>query len=252
MVFFLTLTLFAGLTWTNGGTQVVIFENHYLVYEIPEVFTFSGQIQLFDQFGDFQTTSVVFDKFANPVQKNDEPMWDPLLHQTWWQIDDPVEPCNERLVALDNQFGRQDWYVSHGRYLVLPAFKNLKPPIPTTPLNHYKCYEALGPALNITVVLVDQFGTYNVTVTDPAYFCNPCEKQVDGMVYPIVDSQPHFACYLLQGDWIPITLQALLLDQFGERWVTIEEPCWLCVPSEKLEVTPTEQNTWGQVKALYN
>jgi hypothetical protein len=250
MVFFLTLALFAGFTWTNGGTQVIP-ENHYLVWDVPQVFTYTRQIELFDQFGLFQTNFVELDKFANPVQKNDEPIFNQMLHQTWWLIDDPVEPCNERLVGLDNQFGRQDWYVSHGRYLVLPATKNT-PGVPPPTWNHYKCYEALGPALNITVVLTDQFGMHNFTLTDPAYFCNPCEKTVDGIVYPIIENLPHLACYFLQGDWNPVTQPALLWDQFGEWQVTVEEPCWLCVPTLKLEVTPTEQNTWGQVKALYN
>ena len=78
-----------------------------------------------------------------------------MIHQTWWLIDDPVPTCNERLVGLENQFGRQDWLVKDGRYLVLPAHKNM-PGFPTY-WNHYKCYEVVrGDTLNIAVHLDDQ------------------------------------------------------------------------------------------------
>jgi hypothetical protein len=249
LILLLAVVLVAGLSWTSSDAQV-IDENHYLVYQVPEVFTVTGQILLADQFNDYTTTFVTFDKFANPVSKNGEPMFDDLLHQTWWLIDDPVPPCSERLVALDNQFGRQDWLVDDGLYLVLPATKDM-PGVPPPTWNHYKCYDAIGPVLNTPVVLMDQFGTYNMTVTEPVLFCNPCLKEFNGEVHPIVNPEAHLACYLLEGDWTPVTHMPWLYDQFGEWQIHVHEPCWLCVPSLKLTVVGMEQSTWGSVKSLY-
>ncbi|MHC4073447.1 MAG: hypothetical protein ACYTGS_15660, partial [Planctomycetota bacterium] len=133
----LTLALITGLGWTEGGAQIVN-ENHYLVYETPETYVLTEPVHLEDQFNMFHTFLVEYDKFANPVRKNGGPVFDPEIHQTWWLIDDPVPDCSERLIGLDNQFGRQDWLLKDGRYLVLPAHKNM----PGWPVlwNHYKCY----------------------------------------------------------------------------------------------------------------
>jgi len=224
-------------------------ENHYLVYEVPEAWTYAAPIFLVDQFDSLWTTFVEMDKFATPVEKNDEAMVDSTLHQTWWLIDDPVPPCHEKLIGIDNQFGRQDWLVGDGRYLVLPAMKNY--PVPPPPHNHYKCYEVVsGEPLHIPVLLRDQFRIYNMIVVEPVLFCNPCLKEVGGITYPIEDYEAHLAVYRLDP---PMTagFTATAFDQFGDWHVTLHEPIWLCVPTLKLEVIGTERSTWGRVKNLY-
>jgi hypothetical protein len=236
----------AGLGWTGAGAQMFP-ENHYLVYEVPETFTLTGPIVLDDQFVIFTTDIVEFDKFANPVEKNSEPYFDPMVHQTWWLIDDPQ--TDERLVGIDNQFGRQDWYVGDGRYLVLPAHKDMGG-WPTF-WNHYKCYDAIGPAVNMPVQLHDQFNFYTMTATDPVLFCNPCLKEAMGQIFHIIHPEVHLAVYRLEPP-MPGGFIALASDQFGERQVTLEEPIWLVVPTMKLTVVGTEQSTWGAVKSLYS
>ena len=62
-------------------------ENHYKVYLVDPPHTFVGPVQLHDQFGGYFTDMFVLEKFANPVQKNDEPILFPEAHQTWWRVD---------------------------------------------------------------------------------------------------------------------------------------------------------------------
>ena len=243
----LALPLLAGICWTGAGAQIVP-ENHYLVYEVDEIYIFTGDIWLIDQFGDFNTTFVEFDKFANPVQKNLEPVLDPNVHQTWWIIDDPVPPCNDWLVGIENQFGRQDWWVGDGRYLVLPAHKDMAG-WPTF-WNHYKCYDAIGPRMDITVNLADQWATYTMTVTDPVLFCNPCIKEVFGQHFPIVHPDAHLAVYKLEPPQ-PMTQFTFASDQFGMWDINVHSPMWLVVPTLKLMAVDSEQTTWGEVKSLY-
>ncbi len=239
------LGLVAGLSWTSGSAQMVM-ENHYLVYEVPEVYSFTGPIVLTDQFRVFTADFAELDKFATPVAKNGEPILNPSMHQTWWMIDDPQSIW---WTLIDNQFGVQRWQVKDGRYLVLPALKN-EPTMPP-PWNHYKCYDALGPPLDIPVTLYDQFGSYQMIAKEPVLFCNPVEKTVQGNVYPIMTPEAHLACYRLE-PVMPGGFTAMAFDQFGDWQITLLEPCWLCLPTIKLETVPTEPSTWGKIKSLYS
>jgi len=246
VVMLLAFVFVSGFLW-SAGTAQTIQENHYLVREAFGTHTFTGQIELVDQFRDFTTTTVQFDKFALPVEKNEEPMWNQQAHQTWWIISDPQSIW---WTILQNQFGNQVWQVKDSRYLVLPATKN----DPTTILddiNHYKCYDAIGPALDIEVTLVDQFGSYTMMVKEPVLFCNPVEKTVDGVTYPIINNEAHLACYRVE-PFVPSDRDVIAYDQFGDWQITVHEPCWLCVPSLKLETVPNQNSTWGAIKSLYS
>lgn len=232
--------------WFGIGSAQMLPENHYLVYEVPETYVFAGNIALFDQFRFICADEVWLDKFANPVEKNGEPMFDPMLHQTWWTLHDPQSIW---ITTIENQFGNAIWQVKDGRYLVLPALKN-QPGMPP-PWNHYKCYDAVGPAVNIPVTLYDQFGIYQMVATTPVLFCNPVEKCVNGVTYPIINPEMHLACYLLEPPMafgMPVTA----FDQFGDWQVTPLEPCWLCLPTMKLFTVPNEESTWGKIKSLYS
>lgn len=245
MVILLMLAIGAGLAVTDAGAQFLP-ENHYLVYETMPDYTFQAPIILFDQFGEYSTDFVILDKFANPVEKNGEPIFEPLLHQTWWLIDNPQPGW---LVRLENQFGLQDWYVGDGRYLVNPALKN--EPGQPPPWNHYECYEAQGPAMGMPVQLIDQFGFYDAIVMEPELFCNPCAKDAFGILYDIIDPAIHLACYRLDPPY-PSGFQFFAFDQFGEWLLEAIETCWLCVPSLKLVAVGTEETTWGKVKSMYH
>jgi len=107
----------AGSTAGRNAARAQLFENHYLVYQLYQEFTYSLPIVLSDQFGEGTYPLFIMDHFANPVEKNGEPIVAPEVHQTWWRIDDP-QP--QREVTLENQFGS----VHHRQYfscLHLPA-----------------------------------------------------------------------------------------------------------------------------------
>jgi hypothetical protein len=239
--------------WTDGSAQDPdpgIPENHYMVYRPIDTggASITGPITLSDQFGVSQHTFAVLEKFANPVDKNDEGIFDPIFHQTWWLIDDPQEP---RTVVVENQFGTHTWTIGDGRYLVLPATKNIAPPgpPPLDIINHYKCYDAQGPLLDLSVTLVDQFLNTGTFPVFPLYLCNPVEKQFDGQVTRMVDPDTHLACYHMDPNDVFTGLQAV--DQFGQ-WVLTDPVSELfCVPSLKRIPTQAEEPSWGEVKSIY-
>ncbi len=240
------VALFASLVLiaTTAGAQWPA-ENHYKVYTLQPPATFAGSLVLADQFGIYQISAITLDRFATPVEKNGEPIIEPLLHQTWWRLDIPTVGW---FVELGNQFGEQGWQIGDLRYLVAPARKY--EPGPPLPYNHYLAYDATGPDVAVPVHLVDQFGAVDVVALRPLYFLNPAEKQVDGVVYPIIDPEAHLACYELD----PIMTYGILVtafDQFGTWEFTIQNHECLCVPSVKHGVVATEDRTWGEIKSLY-
>ncbi len=245
LLLLVSVALVFGSSWMNVAAQTIP-ENHYLVYDVPECYSFASNIALSDQFGLFCAYGVQLDKFATPVDKNGEGFYNQTVHHTWWALH------HQQTVwwtTISNQFGEQIWQVKDGRYLLLPALKNTPGTPPTA--NHYKCYDAIGDSLNVPVTLIDQFGTYSMVVTEVVLFCNPVEKCVEGgSTYPIVESDAHLACYRLE----PMTATnytAVAYDQFGDWTITLEQPCWLCVPTLKLGTVPAEPTSWGKIKALY-
>jgi len=99
------------------------------------------------------------------------------------------------------------------------------------------------------VDLFDQFLGFGTVVLEPVYFCNPCEKWVNGIPYPVEDPAVHFAVYRI--DPHPAGRQVMAEDQFMFEMFTAEEAIWLVVPSWKLAAVGEEHSTWGQVKDLY-
>jgi len=244
-VLFLSLALIFGFSWTLASAQIVP-ENHYLVYEVPEVYDFTTPVSTVDQFGCYCIFGMQLDKFANPVDKNGEGMLDPMLHYTWWAFH---QPQSVWWTTIMNQFGEQVWQVKDGRYLLNPALKDMTgdPPL----ANHYRCYDATGPAVNIPVILVDQFGTYSMMATEPVIFCNPTTKCIEGgQTEPIVEPIAHLACYKLE-PVMSVGIPATAIDEFGAWPITLEQPCWLCLPTDKIDTVPVEDTTWGKIKALF-
>jgi hypothetical protein len=236
------------VTTTPVQAQFLPQENHYKVYETtgPSIVE---PVQLTDQFGGYAVDQLILEKFANPVEKNGEPMVDPMMHQTWWRLflSDPI-PI--RGVKATDQFGTNVWTVYNPAYLVNPALKNTGPDDPIPMWNHYLCYDAALEPIGIQVTLVDQFGTQTTLVLEGRYFCNPVEKVIaSGEVYPIVDPSAHLTCYTIEPFFPPEVITAL--DQFGYWTVDIGESTCLCAPANKEDVVGTEEGTWGRIKALY-
>ncbi len=223
-------------------------ENHYKVYTLFEEHLFTGGIGLTDQFGSYTVDVLVHDKFANPTEKNGEPILFPEVHQTWWRVDPPI-PTAGYDVEIENQFGTQRWRLAEVEYLVLPARKN--EPGPLLEHNHYLGYRAVGDTLGIPVLLIDQWGGVSAVVTYPELLLTPVEKSVPGGVFPIIDPEAHLAVYRIEP---PQSYQTTFVafDQFGEWPNVANEHIWLCVPSWKEEITtPTEESSWGSIKSLF-
>jgi hypothetical protein len=221
-------------------------EDHYKVYRTALQTVHPGNVQVMDQFGAYSTPELLLDHFATPVMKNQEPMLDPMRHQGWWRF---FAPAPTRSVVLENQFGSQTWMVRNVSYLLTPARKETSgPPIVS---NHYLCYEAQGPALNLPVNLQDQFGVVDVVATLPEMFCNPAEKMVDGVIYPREDPVAHLACYRIEPP-VAYDFQVVGYDQFETYDLHLVDHEWLCVPSFKTVAVPVEPTTWGSLKTRYH
>jgi hypothetical protein len=117
-------------------------------------------------------------------------------------------------------------------HIVQPTGVCFPAPFPT--VDHYKCYEAKGHAPRETVNLEDQFGKeLGVQVGTPAFFCNPVNKNGEGILNPEV----HLTCYEIKSD-DGRKRDVVVENQFGDQTLTVDKPKLLCVPSGKTAVVP--------------
>jgi hypothetical protein len=226
--------------------------DHYHIYNVDPPYTYGLPVILTDQFGTVQVPVLDLERFGVPVNKNNEGIIDTVLHYSWWRINDPEPP---RIVLVGNQFGQdQQWTLYDAQFLLNPALKNFDPATgqhPPTGVNHYKCYTAVGPPVQKTVTLTDQFGTRDGIIMEPQFLCTPTQK-VDpaGVVYPIADPITHLACYVIQPPMF-YGIPANFEDQFMQGQIRFRDDCLLCVPSTKNVIVPTEPKSWSRVKGLY-
>jgi len=174
--------------------------------------------------------------FANPASKNREHTFDKNAHLTGYRLQTTDEPM--RVVAFENQFGRQRIVIGSGTHLLAPARKR---ELWSERLDHYKVYKVL-PAekpLDKTVELKDQFGASKVIVTCPYGFAVPVKKKYEG-TFPIYNDEAHLTLYAIRparGDkpmefaMRPIRVK----DQFGTRGIGRFRSLLLAVPSIKRE-----------------
>jgi len=78
------------------------------------------------------------------------------------------------------------------------------------------------------VTLDDQFSTTNTTVLKPRHFCNPVEKNGEG----ISDPTAHMMCYKIKEPKFQ-RQEVVVENQFGQQTLTVLRPYSLCVPAEK-------------------
>ena len=100
-------------------------------------------------------------------------------------------------------------------------------------LDHYQCYFANGPSVDAVVLLADQFQSFTTTVTSPAFFCNPVDKNGEG----IQDPSLHYTCYELSPlPFLPSLPNIPFRNQFGDDTLDSDGAMGvyeLCVPSTK-------------------
>jgi len=151
-------------------------------------------------------------------------------HLTGYEIEDESEEV-ERTVTIENQFGEQILEVDEAELLFVPSEKDGEPS--QLNLDHFKCYEAKGDAVDVTVDLFDQFDLEeDVRVGKPKLFCNPVDKNGEG----IFDDTAHLTCYKIKDKSEEVERTVDIDNQFGGQELEVEEPELLCVPSVKLAV----------------
>jgi hypothetical protein len=103
--------------------------------------------------------------------------------------------------------------------------------------DHYMCYATRGSQFAPrTVGLVDQFVGTTATVVRPLRFCNPANKNGEG----IVDPTANLMCYRLTEPHFT-RRTVLVRNQFGDQTLTVIRPESLCNPAEKNGV-PSQLN----------
>jgi hypothetical protein len=102
----------------------------------------------------------------------------------------------------------------------------------TLPGDHFKCYkvhEGGGRFHPGPVSLIDQFGAAANVVEEAQRFCNPVDKNGEG----IDDPTAHLMCYDLATQKGFAKREVVVRNQFGDQILTVVRPDSLCVPAEK-------------------
>jgi hypothetical protein len=191
-----------------------------------------------DQFGQGEVTLTDLGKLGAPVSKAIAPappsgvLLRPDEHLAWYEFFEAQAPIT---VHVTNQFGTQNWTLTDGHFLLVPAIKDGVGAL--TLGQHWKCYDAAPqpPPPGVTVNLEDQFGLEpNIAVGAGRYLCNPVEKNSEGS--PSFPDE-HLACYDITD--LPLLENHDLDDQFGNHPnLLVENPEALCVPSLKFIPEP--------------
>lgn len=172
--------------------------------------------------------------FANPVEKNGEPIYDKNAHLNWYDLFDPA-PDPIRQVVVGNQFAKeQEIYIGRACALLAPTWKVEKGSVFPKGLDHYKVYQVLkGEDVEPKVKLTDQFGSDNPEVYAPAFFAVPVTKWAEGKVFKIQNEKAHLLLYKIDPGRNEKTIKTV--DQFGSRYVHVFRSVLLGVPSVKLK-----------------
>ncbi|MDQ6943363.1 MAG: hypothetical protein M3169_12725 [Candidatus Eremiobacteraeota bacterium] len=107
--------------------------------------------------------------------------------------------------------------------------------------SHFQCYTSLfwKPATNsIPVALHDQFGSSEVVVGKPQFFCLPVMKKLlKTQPHDIKGPADHLACYMTEGGKVVGTARSAE-NQLGKLLMRDFTPRMLCVPTRKDEKFP--------------
>jgi len=237
----LNLWLACGHTCVECGSSCL---SHFNVYD--GVGQDGPVVTLVDQ---FQTQVVDLgpaNLFMEPVNKNDEGIPEPWSGLTCYPIPSG-EPAPPTVIAT-NQFGSQTLDLLDPVELCVPSSG---PSEPLGSLDHYKCYEASGSVVPGPVDLLDNFhdlqgASQTVQDLDPALFCNPVDKNGEG----INDISAHLTCYSYTPAGLPPSGPVPIVNQFGEDTLNLTTPSKLCVPSTKQLPVPTPALSPAALAAL--
>jgi hypothetical protein len=195
------------------------------------------QVILSDQFISADTATLGDPlQFCAPTAKDTLPILRPEEHLTMYAANRDLVP--HLILSTEDQFGPRTLEAVGARMLLVPTQKLVGGLAFPDTLNHSWCYEVTGDRVRTRVALADQFGTDTVRVERPHYFCNPVEKVADSVTSPILEPDVHLTCYEIFGPQRTQATEFGVRNQIEEDLFTITAWQLLCVPSEKLAVTP--------------
>ena len=245
------LVALPALLASNVGAQTPPTLDHFKCWTVVEGRPANDFVLLHDQFNAEKeqepalVRSPIF--FCNPTVKTLStgavtPIVHPDHHLKMYLIATHPEPTT-RTVTISNQFNSatavQTLTVFQPVILAVPTQKD--PHAEPQGLNHFKCYLAKGEPINTPVALQDQFDKQKrevVRVLRPVLFCNPVEKDHDGVITPIIPStandKDHLTCYVFTPSTLKVT-GVRTRNQFGEERLLATRSRFLCVPSQKLD-----------------
>jgi hypothetical protein len=179
-------------------------------------------------------------KFANPVSKNGEPIFDKNAHLNWYNLTSS-DPRIVRHVKVANQFCEQGQeLMTYGVIALLaPAQKRKARGEFTRPtkLDHFKIYRVINEQRvdKPPIKLVDQFHSREASVYRPVAFAVPVTKTVNDKAYSIHNHESHLTIYqVTPSKDIQDVIDAR--DQFGtHRSLKMGVSYLLAVPSKKVE-----------------
>jgi hypothetical protein len=233
------LLIGSGVAPGQGGPGVD--QNHFRCYIISQQTPQPAEaITLDDQFTEEPISTFAGEPimFCPPTEKTvgDEvfPIEDEEEHYALYNAPGPAVP---RTVLVSDQFGTNvPWQITTPKYVMVPTAKTINEVTfdDRENMNHYWCYEATGPRVNVRATLDDQFnGPDNIRVTTPTLFCAPAEKVHNGVTFPIEDEETHLACYEIHGKQKTQQFTLTAENQFEtDQWQTGP---WeiLCAPATK-------------------
>jgi hypothetical protein len=173
----------------------------------------------------------LLDYFANPVSKNNEPLYDKNAHLAWYRGVQPSEP--PRRVVLENQFGKFDIRTGTG-YGLLVGRRNRAAYFRKNSIN--KVYRLLDveQVPEKVLKLRDQFGSDEVKLRLPLYFAVPVTKRVGDKTYPVHNERAHLLIFSITTREVQKTIK--LRNQFARGTsAQVVRSLKLGAPSVKLE-----------------
>jgi len=196
----------------------------------------TGKVLLQGQFDErpLKMELALLDFFANPVAKNEEPIYDKNAHLTWYRGVQPPEPM--RAVVLETQFGRFEIRTGRAYGLLVPTQKVESGSVFPKTLDHYKVYRLVDVEKihDVTLKLRDQFGASEARLRLPLYFAVPVRKRHETKEYPIQNERAHLLIFGITPR--DLKKKVTLRNQFTKGTsLAIVRSLMLAVPSIKRE-----------------
>jgi hypothetical protein len=238
---------------SSGCVRVRGDLDHFLVYNIDPIAVTDERASLQGIFDDTFPTYVVYslDFFVNPAWKKHNGKRHVRLgkghHLTWYSIKGQTEP--ERIIEVENQFGKQKLTLQHVQGMLVPSGKNRRHerfPIPED-LDHYKVYQVTSHSgFDFENLIVgDQFSDrMSAAVSEPIYYAIPTVKEHNGTTYPVQNKKTHIVFYSIDpgsGEEDP-PAYLFVHDQFTRAELDILRPQMLGVPTTMISTEETAQH----------